>query len=282
MGRSPFRLLALDVDGTLLDSSGNLRPRTIASVRQAAEAGMQPVICTGRRYRRARPIAERLGLNVPIVCNSGALVKEPATHATLWRADLPRELVVRLMTLLERLDEPAVSFTDRRPDQADFLVIRDPMDRPLFDDYLIQNRGHADVDPAWPSRAIDESHYHICAIGHRDRMLEIESEIHQAFPEVVRTFVQRSPRYQGTMCEVLHHEAGKWSALTHIAEQWGIAPAEICAVGDDHNDVPMILGAGFGVAMGHAPREVLDVADHVTLSDDEDGLAHLIEHVLLS
>ena len=89
----------------------------------------------------------------------------------------------------------------------------------------------------------------------------------------VRTFVQKSPKYAGTMCEVIRHDAGKWTAILHLAELWGIDPAEICAVGDDMNDLPMIAGAGLGVAMGHAPASVLAVADHVTGDHDEDGVS---------
>ncbi len=77
MARGRYRILALDVDGTLLDSEGTLRPRTAAAIARAARAGIRPVLCTGRRYRRARPIAAQLDLNAPIVCNSGAIVKDP-------------------------------------------------------------------------------------------------------------------------------------------------------------------------------------------------------------
>ena len=97
----------------------------------------------------------------------------------------------------------------------------------------------------------------------------------------VTTFVQRSPRYLGTMCEVLSVEASKWSALLHLAELWGIDREEIVAVGDDMNDVPMIAGAGLGVAMGHAPEAVKAAADFVTHDEENDGLARFIEEVLL-
>ena len=250
---------------------------------RAAEAGIRPVLCTGRRYRRALPIARELGLDAPLVCNSGALVKSSGDHRTLWRADLDPDLVAGLLDLYHERDDLAISFTDRPPDGADFVVARDPTGRPLVDDYLGQNRPHADVVPDW-ARSPERSgpHYHLCVIGDRPAMLDAQAAVEARFGGRVTTFVQRSPRYLGTMCEVLRHDASKWSALLHLAELWGVDRSEIVAVGDDMNDLPMIAGAGLGVAMGHAPEAVRDVADHVTHDEENDGLARFVEDVLLS
>src|SRR4051795_7123271 len=100
-----YRILALDVDGTLLDADGTLRLSTAEAVARAARAGIRPVLCTGRRYRRARPIAEQLGLDAPLVCNSGAIVKDPADHRTLWRADFEADLLAELVALFHAHDE---------------------------------------------------------------------------------------------------------------------------------------------------------------------------------
>ncbi len=281
MLRHSFRILALDIDGTLLDRSGTLRPRTIAAVRAAARAGMRPVLCTGRRYRRTLPIAARLGIDAPLVCNSGALLKGIDGHRTLWRADLADDVLKGVIATFRDRDEPAVSFTDRSPADLDFLVAVAPSGRPLFDDYVDQNREHAEVDPGWLDRSAPR-HYHLCAIGTRSTMLDFEAAIHDRLPDQTRTFVQKSPRYAGTMCEILRHDASKWTALLHLARLWDVDPAQICAVGDDRNDVPMLRGAGLGVAMGHAAADVVEAADLVTGSDDEDGLAMLIEGVLLA
>ncbi len=278
-----FRLLALDVDGTLLDRSGHIRPTTARAVARAAEAGIRPVLCTGRRYRRALPIALELGLDAPLVCNSGALVKSSGDHRTLWRADLDAEVVTGLLALFADRDDVVISFTDRSPDHADFLVARDPTGHPLADDYLGQNRDHAQVDPAWHAEPERHGpHFHLCVIGDRDAMLDAQRAVESRFGGRVTTFVQRSPRYLGTMCETLSREASKWSALLHLAELWGIDRDEIVAVGDDMNDVPMIRGAGLGVAMGHAPEAVKAVADHVTDDEENDGLARFVEGVLLA
>ena len=281
MPNLPYRVLALDIDGTLLDGEGLLRPRTAQAIDRAVRAGIRPVLCTGRRYRRALPLAEQLGIDSPLVCNSGALIKDPRGHRTLWRADLSNELASEVFDLFRIRDELAISFTDRKLDEFDFVVGLARSGRPLFDDYVDQNRSHAEVDAAWMTK-VDFPHYHICAIGTGPTMLELEGAILARASGLVQTFVQKSPRYAGTMCEVLRHDANKWTALLQLARIWDVCPTEICAVGDDRNDVPMLRGAGLGVAMGHAAAEVLDAADLVTGSDLEDGVAMLIDEVLLA
>jgi Cof subfamily protein (haloacid dehalogenase superfamily) len=289
MASPRYRILALDVDGTLLDSEGTLRLRTVDAVRRAARAGIRPVLCTGRRFRRVRPIAAQLGLDTPIVCNSGAIVKDPSDQTTLWRADLSRELTGRLLGLFLAHDQAAVAFADRLAHEHDFVVSDYPTGRPCFDDYVGQNREHAEIDLDWLSRwsrsgsvPVSEPCFHVCAIGTRSEMLAFQRVIHDALAERVQTFVQRSPRYLGTMCEVLRHDASKWTAVLHLASLWNIAPEEICAVGDDVNDVPMIRHAGLGVAMGHASADVRAAADFVTGDHEADGVAMLVEDILLA
>jgi hydroxymethylpyrimidine pyrophosphatase-like HAD family hydrolase len=227
-----------------------------------------------------------LGLDAPLVCNSGAIVKEPAGHRTLWRADFDADLLADALAVFRDHGEPVVSFTDDPPDAPDFVVGQHSTGRPEFDDYLDQNREHAGVEPGWAGRphAIPASraHFHLCAIGSRPAMLRFEQEVLGRLGGRVRTFVQRSPRYVGTMCELIRHDASKWAAILHLAELWGVAACEIVAVGDDMNDLPMIAGAGLGVAMGHAPAPVLAAADLVTGDHDEDGVAMLVDRVLLT
>src|SRR5690242_16617880 len=104
--RPRYRILALDVDGTLLDPDGTIRPRTADALARASAAGIRPVLCTGRRYRRAFPVAHELGLDAPVVCNSGALVKDHRNHRTLWRADFDRALLADLLAFFRAHDEP--------------------------------------------------------------------------------------------------------------------------------------------------------------------------------
>lgn len=276
-----YRLLALDIDGTLLARDGSLTPATASAVARAAAAGIRPVLCTGRRYRTAKPIAEALGLRGPIVCNSGALTKNLDDGATLRRTDLDAPMLAEVLSIFDALGEPAVCFTDRPDAEADFVVAAHPSGRPLLDEYVARNARHAEVDPGWAQSLAAEPRYHACAVGEWPSMLALEVALHAALPGRVQTFVQKSPAYAGTMCEVLAAGASKWSAVLSLAAGWGIDPSEIVAVGDDMNDLPMIAGAGLGVAMGHAPEAVLRAADHVAGTHDEQGLCAFIEEYLL-
>ena len=275
--------MAIDVDGTLLDSAGVLRLGDGRRRRaRAAEAGIRPVLCTGRDAIGGGLLADRrgrLGIDAPVVCNSGALVKRPSDGRTLLRADLGDPLVGDVLTLFDRLGEPPLRFVDAEGEGPDFLVPGDPTGRPHFDEFIELNRPFGRVFDEWDPPYPD---FHICAVGTREGMLAFEEEAARALGPRIRTFVQKSPRYSGTMCEILHVEASKWSAVRHLARLWGIEPSEICAVGDDMNDLPMIVGAGLGVAMGQAPAFVRESADLVTADHESDGLARLIDDVLLS
>jgi Cof subfamily protein (haloacid dehalogenase superfamily) len=292
MATQRYEILALDVDGTLLDPDGTLRPRTAEAVARAARAGIRPVLCTGRRYRRAQPIAHQLGIDAPLVCNSGAIIKDPKNHRTLWRADFDQKLAADVLRLFDDHDQPAVVFTDRDPVESDFIIAAYPTGRPFFDDYVGQNREHAEIrtpPPLAPPFAADrdqsssgpDSLFHVCAIGSENEMLAFEDFALKRVAGRVQTYVQRSQRYLGTMCEFLRHDASKWTAILHLARMWGIDPGAICAVGDDVNDIPMIKNAGLGVAMGHARLEVRGAADLITGGHDEDGVAMLVDDVLL-
>jgi Cof subfamily protein (haloacid dehalogenase superfamily) len=287
-----FQILALDVDGTLLDPDGALRPRTLAAVARAARAGIRPVLCTGRRYRRAWPIARQLGIDTPLVCNSGAIIKDPTSGRTIWRADFDGSLSAEVLDLFQSCGQPAIVFTDRGSDEADFIIAAFPTGRDDFDDYVGQNREHAEINERWrPQQSLTREHggpecegdplFHICAIGSRRNMLEFQAVAHERIAGRLQTFVQRSLRYSGTMCEILRHNAGKWTAILYLSQLWGVDPSAICAVGDDVNDIPMIRHAGLGVAMGHARPEVLAAARLVTGGHDEEGVAMLVENVLL-
>ena len=117
-------------------------------------------------------------------------------------------------------------------------------------------------------------------MGTHAEMIDLERMLVAAWPGQLSLHTIRSPRYRDWMCEIAPAGVTKWSGVLSLAGPWGIDPAAICAVGDDVNDLPMIRGAGLGIAMGNATADVLAAADRVVATHDEGGIAEVAELLL--
>lgn len=277
--KSRVRLLAIDIDGTLVNSRDELTEPTRQALRRASAAGIKIVLATGRRYSRALPLVEPLGLDVPLITASGALIKHPLDHCTLFQAAFERSLLCDVLTVVERAGFEAVLYADSYALGFDFYCARIDGQRPELADYLAQNTG---CHRLWPGlmSCPPEGVFAGFSIGSRQEMLALHHELQRRLPGVLYTHVLRSPRYVGYMCEIAPWGVTKWSGIQQVAAEWGIASEEICAVGDDVNDIPMIEAAGIGIAMGNAQPEVKAAADWIAPTHDEDGLATVVEWLL--
>ena len=274
-----YRLLAIDIDGTLVNSRDELTPATRAAIARATAAGIHVVLATGRRYRRALNLVESLGLGVPLVTASGALVKDPTTHETLYRAEFdPAALRLLLVTLAEQGCE-AILNGDTHAEGFDFYYTRNGARCPELSEYLERNTGLGRLWADWPENP-PPTLYAGFVIGGLEEMLRLETLIQHRVPGALSTHVLRSPRYSGYLCEFSPAGATKWSAIRRLADGWGIGDEAICAVGDDVNDIPMIRAAGLGVAMGNALPPVKAVADRIAPTHDADGIAEVVGWLL--
>ncbi|GAB6184873.1 Cof-type HAD-IIB family hydrolase [Thermopirellula anaerolimosa] len=274
-----YRLLAVDIDGTLVNSQDHLTETTCRAIRRAGAAGLRVVLATGRRYSRALPLVESLSLEVPVIASSGAIVKNPLSHQTLFRAEFPENGLRRLIFLIRRLGFQPILLGDTFDQGFDYYL--DPLDRPnpQLESYLRANPGceryQARLEATPPPDV-----FAAFTIGDRDQMLIVEQELHKVFPGQYVTHVLRSPRYEGFFCEIAPAGVDKWSAVRRVAAMFGVPLEAICAVGDDVNDLPMIREAGLGVAMGNALPVVKEAADYVAPTHDEEGLADVVGWLL--
>jgi len=274
-----YRLLALDVDGTLLDPAGELRSAVQEAVMAVQQRGLRVVLCTGRRFRTARPLAQALQLDGPLVVHNGALVKDLASGQTLQQSYIAAEMYHPALALLRRLSTPMM-YVDAFHENVDILT--EPMERahPFQREYLQDQLAHC--------RIVDDI---ASPLAHGVLMLSIMADgtnLQALRPVVEQTMGTRgrvhllvNKNYQGYILEILHAKVSKWQALQQLAAQQGITPEEIIAVGDDHNDLDMIRYAGLGIAMGNAVDTVKAAADAITSSNAEDGLAQALERFIL-
>jgi hydroxymethylpyrimidine pyrophosphatase-like HAD family hydrolase len=222
---------------------------------------------------------EALGLDVPVITASGALVKHPADHRTLYQAAFEPTVLQGLLNVVAAAGFDAVLYGDTYGDGFDFYCPRAPVEQFELAEYLTLNPG---CERVWPTLMTEppEGIFAGFATGRRDEMFALHEKLQSHLPGKLYTHVIRSPRYSGFMCEIAPEGATKWSGVLHLAEQWNISPQEICAVGDDVNDIPMIEGAGLGIAMGNAVEEVKAVADRIAPAHDADGLVQVVDWLM--
>lgn len=274
-----YHLLAIDVDGTLVNTRDELTPPTREALIRAGRAGLHVVLATGRRYSRTLHLVEPLAIDVPLVTSSGALVKDPVDHRTLYRAEFDADVLADTLAVVDGCGYDPVLCADTYAQGFDFYHSRVDVHGPELAEYL---RLNPDCGRIWPELVGDPPPgvFTGFAMGTKAEMLQLERELRRRMPEKLHTHVIRSPRYTGFMCEFSPAGVTKWSAICRLASQWEIDRAAICAVGDDVNDVPMIRAAGLGVAMGNAQPEVKAAADRIAPSHDEDGLVEVVQWLL--
>jgi hydroxymethylpyrimidine pyrophosphatase-like HAD family hydrolase len=141
---------------------------------------------------------------------------------------------------------------------------------------LARNRHLARIDPGL-DRQPPAGVFAGFTMGDRATMLDLERELDGACPDQLALHCIRSPRYLDWMCEIAPAGVTKWSGVAAIAAAAGILPEQVCAVGDDVNDLPMIRAAGLGIAMGNALPEVQAAADLVVSSHDNGGIGDVAE-----
>jgi len=274
-----IQLLAVDVDGTLVNSEDEISAATRAALHRAREAGVEVVIATGRRYRNTQGAIGALGLPVPSVCLGGALVKGGdgrTLHADVFEAEEFRAVA----SLYRDRGHAVLAQRDSHQEGgADFLIDESVPWNYLTRDYYDQNQGFAERAGSLPDQARDD----VLVVGTFGELVELqdlERELHRVHPGSFSSHVMPGFQYQGHYCEVVPSHVSKWAGLQRLADFLGIPRDSICAVGDERNDLSMISGAGVGVAMGNAPEEVKRAADWVTGHHDEDGLVGVVERIL--
>jgi 5-amino-6-(5-phospho-D-ribitylamino)uracil phosphatase len=274
-----IRLVALDLDGTLLDPYGKLTPAVAEAVaRLTRRSGVRAVLCTGRRFRTALPHAQALGLDGAIIVNNGAIVKDVVSGETLQHAYLPGELLDDVIGHV-RSHGPPLVYLDTYHDGVDAVTERLEQAHPFQREYLDDNDAFIACvdDVAVPPR---ERVIMVSTMADAGSLEKLRLRAHERFGERIQTHSLINKNYQGQILEFLSPAAGKWRALERLAASWGIGASEIAAVGDDTNDADLLRNAGLGIAMGNALPEVRAAASRVVRSNAEGGAAEALDQIL--
>lgn len=268
---SPFRLLAFDVDGTLLDPDGKLRPAVCDAVRVAAAAGAVIALITGRKIAGTRPVAEALGVPAYLVGANGGIAVDPQGRL-LWRDGIDLATAAAVVRAARARDlAPFVYCCASRRGR---LHERTAYEHPAGVDVLRWFRGDdPTLTPVTDPLAHGLRPVRISIFPPAGRAAEFVDRLPAGVRRRVVTFAVDPAFEDRGVVEILPARVNKGRALARLARRLGVPRQHVLAFGDYLNDVEMLRWAGVGVAMGQAPAEVRAAADLVTASNAEDGIA---------
>ncbi len=272
-------LLALDVDGTLIASGGQLGERTISAVRAAAAAGIRIVIATGRRWRTVQMVLEPLTAADFLVQSSGAVVRDLDRKnygQIIYRNYIPNCAAIAVCKIALELGLTPVWYDT--PERTRRLYVFGRIaDSPQLQIYsrpnptaFVETDGFDGLGPA----------LEIVCFGRPERLTVLQMRINSLPQRSVRAMTWNSPRYQGAVLEVVHADTSKGAALAWLCGRLGIPAQQVAAIGDDVNDIEMLRWAGIPISIAGVAEAVRREARYSIAGPKREGVANLIEEWL--
>jgi Cof subfamily protein (haloacid dehalogenase superfamily) len=274
----PVRLIAIDIDGTLLNSEFKIPPANLAALRAAHEMGVEIVLVTGRRHTFALPIAEMLGFDIWLMTSNGAVTKS-MTGELFHRDLLPAATARKLLAHMEAFRPNCVLTFDTELPGALVLEHADVLNASIGR-WIEKNAQWIEfVVPLEKALVTDPVQLMYC--GTIARMRECEAHLKKAgIDHEVTVLKTEYPARDLCLYDVLNYGCSKGHAVERWVKHRGITKEQVMAIGDNYNDLEMLHFAGNPVIMGNASDEMKSHGYPVTLSNDQAGVAAAIEQVL--
>ncbi len=263
-----IKLIATDLDNTLLDEHSRIPKSTAALLRQAGERGVLTAVATGRCYPSALEAAHTIGAGTPIICYNGSLIKRGDTGEELFRAEIDPDTIRQVSEYCHQNGLYLQCY-----DYDDVLIIEEMC------------RG-AEIDPDLKTvgyRAVGDLRK-FAGLHPTPKMLIVEEvdKVPARLKDLAETFPQLSfCQSQPWLIEVMPPNAGKGKALAHLAGLMGVEQAEVMALGDNTNDLPMLIWAGLGVVVANGVAEAKARADYVCQKERSEGVEEALKKFVL-
>lgn len=274
-------MIALDIDGTLLDSKTQLPKENVRAIADAAERGIEILLATGRRFDFARTVSDMIPCGLHLIVNNGALIKSKSGethHRLLLPAKVARKVVEGLP---QYLAEAAVVFD--RPGEKQVFLERIDYDDPYRGRYFRRNSQHIGEIQPLTACFNGEDPIQVGYVGRVEAIRGVKRDLNALpFSEDFTLSLTEYPERDLSILDVMRRGVTKGFALAEWAQRQGILRQEIMAIGDNWNDREMLEFAGFPVVMGNSVPELQSLGWTVTLSNDENGVAEAIRKYALN
>lgn len=275
----PLRVVALDLDGTLLNSRREISPRNRAAIVAVAGAGLRIALVTGRRYPAARRVADLLPVRAALVLHNGGLVVEDSVVIRV--RPLARTSAREVVTFAKSLKaDPVVHFG--QGGEGLLYVENASPTHTLLAYYL--SRSHPDVREVENLEAalaeLEDDPLQVMFGGSMSEMEELAAAIdgRGLGVSVLRTVY---PTADLSLIDIVAPAVDKAEALRFLCGRWGVDLSQVLAIGDNWNDLQMLQAVGKGCVMGNADPGLRSLGLEVLPGNDEDGVAHALERLVL-
>jgi Cof subfamily protein (haloacid dehalogenase superfamily) len=268
-----YRLLVIDVDGTLINSEGEITPGNLHALERARDSGVHIALCTGRSVTSCRRYLERLGLDSYHIFFDGAVVGSPSTGRHIYAEAIEPPLVREMIEFAAANDiDIELSTVDR------YFSPRETWSTDIKRRYFDIETFIGDLTGLWEREKIVRGDLIIRTGPEKEKA----GRFTRYFDGRLQFTEAHTPRYPDvTFINATALGMSKGRALEALAAHLGISLGEVMAVGDWLNDIPLLRTAGLGVAMGNAHEELKKIADYVTGDVEDDGLAAAVDKFLL-
>jgi len=275
---SSVRLIAIDIDGTLLDSKAQVSQANLEALQRAHEAGIETVLVTGRRHRFALPIAQSLGFDLWIISSNGAVTR--STHGEAYHRDLlPQATALKLCRHMRDFRDYSVITFDREGMGAIVCENHDHL-YGVIQRWMEKNAPYIEyVNPVEKSLIEDPIQVMFC--GPVDLMQAAQAHLLSSdFSSEITVLRTQYDLRNLTIVDILNAGCSKGHALERWAAHRGLDRSQVMAIGDNYNDIEMLTFAGHPVIMGNASDDLKQNGWTITLHNDESGVAAAVEQVL--
>src|SRR5215218_8623172 len=282
-------LLALDLDGTLLNGRGQISDRNRTAVEKARAKGVRVAVVTGRRFRDSRPVALELGLDVPVISHNGALTKHAETLQTVSVLPLPLA-AAREALRVGRAASADPLLSDDHEGLGVLIYDRLSGENAAVHKYIAwARRLHGEEEGRRAVQQVetleeylDHDPIHLAFSGTCSKMDALEQILQAELRSTVKVLSTKYPEQDFTLVDVVNPAASKGAGVAATAAEIGVGAGEIMAIGDNYNDLEMLLFGGTGVVMANAPQSLREIPGlRPTASNIEDGVALAIEKFIL-
>lgn len=260
----PVDLVAIDLDGTLLNSSKQVTSRTLNAIRRTSAMNVRVIIASARPPRSVQPLYDFCELRTVQINYNGAMIWDPCERKIILHRPMPQQTVRSIIDLARsRYGQTLAS-----------VEVADHWYTDRFDaSYVTETSKVFLPDRVAPfDELLTEPVTKLMLLGPAEHMVELEGLLASHFGGQISMV-----RIEDYMIQIMHPTAGKSSALAAVARMYGVGRESVMAIGDAPNDLAMIQWAGLGVAVNNAHPLVRQAADYITASNDEDGVAEALE-----